>query len=203
MVSIRLFKSPDLEAVASIFAQSFEGKLGYLSKLSPTELPQFGIDSGFIPTHESAGYWVAEAEGQVAGVMKLKSALLPGPEPDISIRRLVVSYGAIQTVKTLAAALILDTKPQVRNCYVEFVAVSAHSRGLGIGSQLLDRAQELAASLKGCRCVSLEVAAHNQAATRLYERLGFKTVKPRSSWLTQKLLGIGDWLYMERPVAGS
>ncbi len=55
------------------------------------------------------------------------------------------------------------------------IAVAETARGKGIGSALISALAE-AAQRRGCRELTLEVRADNQAARRLYEMLGFRTL---------------------------
>ncbi len=59
---------------------------------------------------------------------------------------------------------------------VQNLGVSANHRGLGLGTRLLQLALEGFRSA-GLRCAFLEVTAQNSGAVRLYQRLGFRTVK--------------------------
>lgn len=55
------------------------------------------------------------------------------------------------------------------------LAVSAGSRGRGVGKALLARAREILLD-KGAACVFLAVRASNEGAIRLYERFGFARI---------------------------
>ncbi|HPR42513.1 MAG TPA: N-acetyltransferase [Candidatus Methanofastidiosa archaeon] len=76
--------------------------------------------------------------------------------------------------------------------YISNVSVSPESRGKGIGTELMDKAQETAKE-KGCDTLLLDVAIENDGAKRLYERLGFEIFK------TKKLIfGVGPGTYSMR-----
>ena len=53
------------------------------------------------------------------------------------------------------------------------IAIASHSRGLGLGKQLLDQAQESARAHE-CTCLRLEVRPDNPVALSLYERNGYR-----------------------------
>lgn len=55
------------------------------------------------------------------------------------------------------------------------LATRHEARGQGIGASLLEAAA-VAARRRGCRALRLEVRTNNAAATRLYERLGYRRI---------------------------
>lgn len=59
-------------------------------------------------------------------------------------------------------------------CYIEWLAVSASARGMGLGTRLLQWADALAVA-RGCNMITLGVVNGNPAR-RLYERQGFVAV---------------------------
>ena len=67
--------------------------------------------------------------------------------------------------------------------HINNVAVRPPLRGVGIGSALLHRALAEAKEL-GARRATLEVRASNEAARRLYERLGFYVAATRRNYYT-------------------
>jgi len=60
--------------------------------------------------------------------------------------------------------------------HITQICVAPERRGHGIGSELLWRAMQ-AFSDRGCTAISLTVTASNTGAVRLYERLGFETIR--------------------------
>ena len=59
------------------------------------------------------------------------------------------------------------------NIYLVNAAVAATERGKGIGTRLFDEVEKYA-RLRGSRRVELEVFSRNDAAIRLYKRLGYE-----------------------------
>lgn len=62
--------------------------------------------------------------------------------------------------------------------YVNSVAVFPKARGLGVGSQLMTHAEQIAKDL-GLRGLSLIVSDANHGARQLYERLGYEEIDTR------------------------
>jgi len=89
-------------------------------------------------------------------------------------------------VTTLCAPLlrIIDTIPD-SDLYIQSIAVKAELRGTGVGSILMDHIEKRAVASGSAR-LSLDVAAKNKGARRLYERRGFTVAEewPKSQFIT-------------------
>ena len=91
---------------------------------------------------------VRESDGRVIGIMKTAVHGQARPPADRGMHK---------------------TRPG--ECYIEWLAVSSDARGQGLGTRLLNWAEELALS-RGCNVLTLGVMNGNPAG-RLYERFGF------------------------------
>lgn len=74
----------------------------------------------------------------------------------------------------------IDQRSGEAQAYVFLLYVAPHHRGLGLGSGLMEHAQQWAKQ-RGYRQVSLQVFEDNLPALRLYSRLGYQ---PQARWLT-------------------
>jgi ribosomal protein S18 acetylase RimI-like enzyme len=120
---------------------------------------------------------LAEAEGSVVGL------LLSHPGDSLNWLglslgyRLLRLYGAIPFARFAARSLPLSAAREAGAgaYFVGALAVSPVFRGRGIGASLLARAEDKA---RGCRLnkCALTVDVGNNAAYRLYERAGYRTV---------------------------
>lgn len=72
--------------------------------------------------------------------------------------------------------IVLDKEADEQDYYLDTVSVNPSFAGKGIGTDLLQAAIEAGKALGHSR-VSLNVEENNQAARRLYERLGFEYEK--------------------------
>ena len=109
---------------------------------------------------------VAEVDGNIAG------ALLGYPvatEPE--------AVDAASTPPMFVPLLELENLA-AGTWYVNAVATFPAVRGLGVGSRLMERAEQQASAL-GLRGTSLIVSDANRDARRLYERLGYESVASR------------------------
>ena len=64
---------------------------------------------------------------------------------------------------------------------IQTIAVAPSAQGTGLGRRLAEHVMERARE-RGCGHMMLEVRADNDAARRLYERLGFEQIAVRASY---------------------
>ena len=85
--------------------------------------------------------------------------------------------------------------------YINAVATFPDTRGLGIGSRLMDWAEDRANEL-GLHGTSLIVSDANRGARRLYERLGYEEVA-RRPMVKEQWRNAGDnWVLMTKDEPG-
>ena len=85
--------------------------------------------------------------------------------------------------------------------HIDLVAVVPSSRGLGVGTALMLKAEEKAEST-GKHTMSLGVIAENEGAIRLYERLGYRTTRTWRGFLVRLAARSEDVRRMEKPIGG-
>lgn len=73
-------------------------------------------------------------------------------------------------------ALSLTSLVEPRVGHITQVCVAPELRGQGLGGELLWRTTE-AFLTRGCQALSLTVSASNDGAVRLYQRIGFRTIR--------------------------
>ncbi|MGE7110517.1 GNAT family N-acetyltransferase [Lysinibacillus sp. NPDC047702] len=78
-----------------------------------------------------------------------------------------------------APSIIIDREAHEDEYYIDTVCVSSEARGKGIGTLLLQYAEELTKQ-RGFKKLSLNVETQKESARRLYERLGFVITEPWS-----------------------
>jgi ribosomal protein S18 acetylase RimI-like enzyme len=95
----------------------------------------------------------------------------------MSFRALAHEFGRLGAIPRwlLAVGEGIATRPRKRQWRIEVLAVAEAARGSGVGTGLLELVID-AAREAGVRTVSLEVVDVNDAALRLYERIGFRCV---------------------------
>ncbi|MFJ7733293.1 GNAT family N-acetyltransferase [Lysinibacillus sp. NPDC097231] len=109
---------------------------------------------------------------------------------DEQILGILVYYNGVQAiemdanlVKWLevknAPSIVIDKEAHEDEYYIDTVCVAQEARGKGIGTLLLQFAEELTKQ-HGYRKLSLNVETQKEDARRLYERLGFVITEPWS-----------------------
>ena len=136
-----------------------------------------------------ARYWIDRLEGDedLDGVLEVESESFTNPWTremytwELQNRSVCHIFVArtrdCAVVGFCAFWLVLD------EIHINNVAVRPPLRGVGIGSALLHRVLAEARQL-GARRATLEVRASNEAARRLYERLGFYVAATRRNYYT-------------------
>lgn len=117
----------------------------------------------------------AERDGDIAGMISGYTSSEHLRSSDKPLRRAAgLRIVRMFALMPLAQGLLefIETVP-AGDYYIQGVAVAEAHRGQGIGSLLLDRAEETA-RINGSNRIVLDVAEDNEHARRLYERRGMK-----------------------------
>ena len=181
------------EILAQGFAEKFRVVFGRRVGRAPRILAQierFKLESAL------STFFVAEANGQIAGVIELSGRREQWADSWRQLYILWREIGLPYTLRVTAGLLLLyEQDPgDERTAYISQIAVDPALRGCGIGRQLLEQAQAWTRA-HGKHNLALHVASTNRAR-HLYERFGFQQKERSQSWLTQRIFGIRAWLYM-------
>lgn len=131
---------------------------------------------------------VAEADdGSVAGM--LLSMLQPSPYPLPDFSTLPPQVRPLIELEALAPG----------SYYINVLAVYEHLHGKGIGSLLMNKAEELAAGA-GANRLSLIVASENHNAKKLYLKLGYKPGRRLPVVPYEGMGHGGDWVLMTKGI---
>lgn len=118
--------------------------------------------------HSYLNTFVAEQQGEIVGIVVLYDGRL-GYKLDRQLEQQLAKKG-IQTS--------LDIEAHMDEYYIDTICVSKNARGLGIGTLLLQFAEQKGQEL-GYEKISLNVELEKQDARRLYEKIGYRTTE---SW---------------------
>ena len=96
--------------------------------------------------------------------------------------------------------VLLDDDAGPDGFVIDSLAVDPASRGMGIGTAMMLKAEEKA-GLMGKRTMALGVIGENAGAIRLYERLGYRATRAWRGTLLRLFFGTREVRRMEKPLA--
>ena len=108
-------------------------------------------------------------------------------------------FSPLRAIRVLFNLVLLAGGAGPYEFIVDSLAVDRSSRGMGVGTALMQRAEEMAGSV-GKRTMSLGVIGENEGAIRLYERLGYKTTRIWRGFLVRLASGSTEVRRMEKPL---
>lgn len=200
-LSIRPYLEKDQEEVIKLMVQAFKNKFIFLSNLPLESIETFLYESKCFNYSPYQGYFVAELNGKVIGVISL---MYKNQERQIedSVKWSVIlkKYGFIPCVKLLIGLMIMSESVEGKDCYIEHIAVSPEVQGKGVGTQLLKVAEEFVHSKDYLDRLTLHVAMDNEGAINIYKKIGYIIVSNRKNFLTKLFFDKYNWLFMKKEV---
>ncbi|TVX93223.1 GNAT family N-acetyltransferase [Paenibacillus agilis] len=175
MVTIRKSHPKDAKKASKLMfdAMDWLGNLFQFNSLKSTRLiEKLYLKPNTRFSHEHTH--VVEIDGEVAGILTTAA----GSKLDrfnLSAALNSVSFLGFKTIKNVLkhAGPLLKTKEALADeYYITTLSVDSKFRGKGIGTKLLDLAEQLAIDNGYLKC-SLTVDASNEKARRLYNQLGY------------------------------
>ena len=162
----------DGQHFANYLDQAAEGFFGFmLGKRSVDILASAFIQTGHDISHQHVTF--AEQNQRLVGMVSGYTARQHHKASDQVLKQAAGRYNLrFLTVSLLFAPLmrILDTIAD-DDFYLQAIALNQELRGQGLGSVLMDFAEDQAQN-SGCKRLSLDVSADNVNARKLYERRG-------------------------------
>lgn len=201
-VFIRPFEAKDYEAVTYIIYESFKHKFKSLIQGQDEVLLSLIKALRIIKSSPQQGYFVAEKDQEILGVMRLKWKNQYHPhEPWLrNAWHLSKIYGLWPLLKLKIGYILLEENVPEGVCYIEHIAVSPLHRGKGIGGMLLNHGKAWAVGHPFLRQYALYVAAHNKNAIKLYLTQGFDIIAILHSFTTKIFFHEEKWFFMSQSV---
>lgn len=143
----------------------------------------------------------AIVDGELFGVLAFKTT---GHEfYQLNLRTPFEKFSPFRAGLMLFNLILLDIEDAVGadEFHIDVLAVVSSSRGMGIGTALMQKAEEKAES-EGKRMMSLGVIAENDGAIRLYERLGYRTTRTWRGFLVRLAAKSVEVRRMEKLLTG-
>jgi len=181
-------------SAAELYDAAFGAKLSVA--ISNPSSRKAVLKKGFNPVFS----FVAVSSGEMVGItgFKTKQGSLTG---GISFRAVKEETGYCGAIRAVLILALLERKQVAGQLLMDGISVSPKMRGRGIGTKLIHSLIAYAEK-EGYRSVRLDVIDTNPAARRLYERVGFVTVKTEKFAYLKWLLGFGAATQMEYSLNG-
>ena len=139
----------------------------------------------------------ALVDGQFAGLLTIRT---DGQEfYHLNVGALFTRFSPLRALRMLLNLLLLADELKGDEFVVETLAVDPAYRGMGIGTALLQKAEERAGAM-GKYTMSLGVVGENEGAIRLYERLGYRRTYTWDGYLVRLATGSAEVHRMEKRV---
>ena len=141
----------------------------------------------------------AEVDGHLLGFLTFKT---DGRDFfQLNLMFLFARFWPWQAIRILLNLMLLAGRgARIDEFMVDTVAVSEGSRGLGLGTALMERAEAGARDM-GKSKMTLQVIGENSGAIRLYERLGYRTVRTQGGLLVRLAARTSEVRTMEKSLA--
>ena len=176
MSSIELSPASTSDAadLADLFIDAFPDKFGPILEHHAGPLFQelFEID----PAEFTADTIIARVDDQPAGFIQFGGKRSPfTTRAGLVIAKCRKRFGLPSSLARYLKLIILEMEPPLRRgeLYIKTIGVASRFRGRGIGTKLVEKAEERARS-QGHYSMSLLVMSDNRGAIKLYQRLGFE-----------------------------
>ena len=179
------YVSEALRVVYEAFAAKF--RVGFRSPEDIVRLFRVSVDTTSCIT--------AAVDGALVGVLTFRTAESEFYRLDpVAV---FSNFPPLRAFRVMLNLMFLLQTARPHEFIVTSLAVTPEARDRGVGTALMQRAEERARTL-GKRTVGLGVIQENQAAIRLYRRLGYRTAWSTSSILARMTTGSREVRRMEK-----
>lgn len=137
----------------------------------------------------------ATVDGRFAGILTFRSGSREFYH--LSLAALFSRFTPVRALRMLGNLLLLSESVGPDEFIVESLAVDPSTRGLGLGTALMQAAEAKARAMDK-RTMSLGVITENHGAIRLYQRLGYTTTKTWDGFLVRFVSGSAAVHRMEK-----
>lgn len=144
--------------------------------------------------------FTAIADGKLMGILMFQTVDREFFQPKLSAA--FTRFSPVRALRIVLNLHLLTRTVRPDEFVVDLLAVAPAAQGLGIGTRLMNQAENMARAM-GKNTMSLDVIGENADAIRLYERMGFKTTRVwRSKWL-ELAIRSKEVRRMEKPLGPS
>lgn len=97
---------------------------------------------------------------------------------------LLTRFSPIRVIRIIFNLMLLTENVGTHDFHVDSIAVDPSTRGMGVGTLLMQKAEEVARSKRKSK-MALGVISENQGAIKLYKRLGYEIIKTHQGFLVR------------------
>jgi len=169
------------ETAVELYEEAFGKKIGVAIK---DKIKRLKLLSSTLILKYAIGAFSDKKLIGIAGFQTPEGSLTSG----IGYRDLLSQLGFIKGNWAALIFSLFERKPKPMELVMDGISVHSLGRGKGIGTKLLTEIKELGKN-EGYRQIRLDVIDINPKAKKLYERVGFVTVKTESYPHLKGLLG--------------
>lgn len=139
-------------------------------------------------------------DGKLVGILTYQTS--EGDFFQLNLFRLFARFNPIRALRILTNLLLLHSGAGRDEFIVDALVVDPETRGLGVGTKLLARAEVMAREFEKTK-MKLSVVGENTAAIRLYERVGYTTYRTETGLCLRLVIKSEKSLDMEKVLAES
>ncbi|MBD3252260.1 GNAT family N-acetyltransferase [Candidatus Pacearchaeota archaeon] len=195
-INIREFQKKDLGQVVDICVYAFYKKFHKTLNLKKEDLANFLIDLGIVPSFSQPGYFIAEIDDKIIGVLILSWKRQKLTKTRIDYFSLFSKYGWKNVIDTMIGLIALDIKPKKEICIFKSMAIIPDMQKRGFAAKLAKYGIEYAKK-EGFKKIALRIASSNTKAINHIERLNFRIKKEEKIYYSKIFFGIEKWHYYE------
>lgn len=191
---IRKYNELDYHNVIELMANSFSDTYNKMFKFEDEELIEFLKDIKIVPINQADGFFLAEEDGNIVGMVNLKwRALKLGSQ--FEVLKLSSKYSNRKVFRAIISTLTLSERVAKDECYIENITVLKEYRGYGITRALIKRSEEFAIE-KSLNRLTINVSKSSKELESLNKQLGFRTRRVYKSRLKGRFTEDQSYKYM-------
>jgi ribosomal protein S18 acetylase RimI-like enzyme len=203
MMTIKIALRPatlaDAKQLARLWVATFPDKFGPIlgEKAEPVLCDWLRLSQRHLGTTT-----IAELGDEFAGFIVLETPAAPPVDDGRWLwHALQLNNGIFGALRGLVLMSLVDTQHPInpREIYIEMLGVDPAWRGQGVGSCLIQHAENMARQ-QGATQLTLAVASDNTPAIHLYGKMGFKVETERRSRLLKWITGHPGYYEMVKRV---
>lgn len=199
ILQVTELQESEMKVAAKLVFEAFSAKFNSIKSLAKDQ--QLALFEQLWQLNSANPYeaqFVIKSQGQVIATFAISSNMprvQPRCKPQLNYFSLIKTYGFIAVCRMWLLCHLFNYAPNKTEAYIAYIAVAEDQQKRGVGSLILNYAQQYTRNLLKKPHLSLYVAQNNLGAVALYKRYGFVERRREKSWLTARLMQVESWSY--------